>query len=102
MARLSKKNDDRLANLLIEVMKYAEEHSQYSYYELEAYMYSGRPEWEPVFTNKKSRAALSEYLKSARRELKIKVGPMVDSYKVMLKAKTEKIEELAQEQFKDD
>ncbi len=82
--------DKHLTDLFIEIINYADENKQYSYYELEAYAISNRLEWEDAFKDKNIRAALSAYLKSARKETKTKVKPMHESYQILLEAKQNK------------
>ena len=55
------------AKLLLEIIDYAREKDTISYYDIEAYAYREKPEWIPVFKNRKTRRMLSEYLKGIKR-----------------------------------
>jgi len=73
-------------NLSIEILKYAKETRNYSFYELKAYAYDKRPDWLPMFEDKKFRECLSAYCKSARYSKHIKVRSTYEAMKICLDA----------------
>ena len=81
-----KEKDKLLTDLFAEITDYADKNNQFSYYELKAYMITDKPEWEAAFNDKQTRAALSEYLKSARKHTKAKTNTMMDSLAILRQA----------------
>lgn len=55
------------AMLLSEIIDYIREEDTISYYDVEAYAYREKPEWIPVFRDRKTRFILSECLKGKTR-----------------------------------
>ena len=89
-------HEDALAKTMLEIMKYVDNSKQYSFYELKAYMLKNRPEWEPVFNDKRTRAALATYLKSKRKSNDVKVKAMFESYDILLKTEEELLQKKEQ------
>ncbi len=67
--------DSELDRLSKEIIDYASEKRNFSYYDLYAYAYTDKNEWLPVFQNRQMRAFLSAYLKSANRSRKENHSP---------------------------
>ena len=58
--------EKELSRYFREIVNYAKETANYSYYDLYAYAYTDKNEWLPIFQNKKTRYCLNNYLKSAK------------------------------------
>ena len=67
--------DSELERLSDEIIDYASETEDYSYYDLYAYAYTDKNEWLPVFQNRQLRTFLSVALKSANHSRKGKNTP---------------------------
>lgn len=77
---------ENIRNLSIEIIKYAKETQNYSYYLLKAYAYDNRPDWLPLFEDKKFRECLSAYCKSARYSKHVKICPTYEAMQICLEA----------------
>ena len=64
-------NNNRI-EFIEEMIAYAKETGNYSYYDLKAYAIKEHPEWLEVFENRKLRTCIATYLKSAKRKAKAK------------------------------
>ncbi len=78
-------NEDN-RKISFEILQYAKETKNYSFYELKAYAYDNRPDWVPLFEDKKFRECLSAYCKSARYSKHIKVRPVYEAMEICLNA----------------
>jgi len=61
-----------IAIIVKEIIEYCDKEQNYSYVELREYAEKCNSDWSSALRNKNARMAISEYLKSKRRDLKKK------------------------------
>lgn len=79
-------------DLVKEIIDHCEKEQNFSYYELEAYIYDNKLDWLIALKDRKSRSVISTYLKSRNRQLRkagVKVPKLAESVEKILERRNQ-------------